>query len=411
MNLRPNPLHPHVYVPSPTSNLQNSIQYAKRLELLHPFFMPVLLGVIRIPDDEDATRYSKMLILPSRLPSSAFLASLSAQEHATLLRAYLIVYSLSRGKMVPHQGQLESSLAAMPGRESIVIARTGYGKTLCIAIPLLLQPGTVTLTISPLKRLQHMQAQDFVRKYGIPTVAINEDTPDSVLYDKSKIEAGEIPHLIVQPEQFRLTHGHLPRMAKLLHNQSPHYHSDMSPEYLEMAYNDFANPDGTVLILHATSGAGEISAALFSATSCKMVYAFAATRPVNSSGVQPAITEEQLWKGLEYKARNPVPFVPVMSSSKTTFEEGNKLVRELTVTTASSTTIMKEEIESYAATIMYFEINTGLRITHTISYGPNDELLLTYTFSNWTAPGAAPDEPKPSAKELNEIVGRALDRA
>ncbi len=119
MNLRPNPLHPHVYVPSPTSNLQNSIQYAKRLELLHPFFMPVLLGVIRILDDEDATRYSKMLILPSRLPSSAFLASLSAQEHATVLRAYLIVYSLSRGKMVPHQGQLESSLAAMSGRESI----------------------------------------------------------------------------------------------------------------------------------------------------------------------------------------------------------------------------------------------------------------------------------------------------
>ncbi|KAJ7866677.1 hypothetical protein B0H13DRAFT_2352417 [Mycena leptocephala] len=176
----------------------------------------------------------------------------------------------------------------------------------------------------------------------------------------------------------------------------------MSPEYLEMTYNDFANPDGTVLILHVTSGAGEgldvpeingvinygkwpphrimitsISAALFSATSRKMLYAFAATRPVNPSGVQPAITEEQLWKGLEYKARNPVPFVPVISSSKTTFEEGNKLVRELTVTTASSTTIMKEEIESYAAAIMYFEINTGLRITHTISYGPNDELLLT----------------------------------
>ncbi|KAJ7866676.1 hypothetical protein B0H13DRAFT_2066447 [Mycena leptocephala] len=63
-----------------------------------------------------------------------------------------------------------------------------------------------------------MQAQDFVRKYGIPTVAINEDTPDSVLLWQ-KIEAGEIPHLIVQPEQFRLTHGHLPRMAKLLHNR------------------------------------------------------------------------------------------------------------------------------------------------------------------------------------------------
>ncbi|KAF7334003.1 Werner syndrome ATP-dependent helicase [Mycena venus] len=36
-----------------------------------------------------------------------------------------------------------------------------------------------------------------------------------------------------------------------------HYHSDMSPEYLEQTYNSFAHPEGTVLILHATSGAGE----------------------------------------------------------------------------------------------------------------------------------------------------------
>ncbi|KAK6996226.1 ATP-dependent DNA helicase hus2/rqh1, partial [Favolaschia claudopus] len=36
-----------------------------------------------------------------------------------------------------------------------------------------------------------------------------------------------------------------------------HYHSDMSPEYLEETYNSFADPDGDVLILHATSGCGE----------------------------------------------------------------------------------------------------------------------------------------------------------
>ncbi|KAJ7855299.1 hypothetical protein B0H14DRAFT_2353278, partial [Mycena olivaceomarginata] len=34
------------------------------------------------------------------------------------------------------------------------------------------------------------------------------------------IENGEIPHLMVQPEQFCLNHGHLPRMAKLLHNRT-----------------------------------------------------------------------------------------------------------------------------------------------------------------------------------------------
>ncbi|KAJ7478794.1 hypothetical protein B0H11DRAFT_1916486 [Mycena galericulata] len=38
-----------------------------------------------------------------------------------------------------------------------------------------------------------------------------------------------------------------------------HHHSDMSPEYLEQTYNSFASLDGAVLILHATSGAGEVS--------------------------------------------------------------------------------------------------------------------------------------------------------
>jgi hypothetical protein len=40
-------------------------------------------------------------------------------------------------------------------------------------------------------------------------------------------------------------------------------------------------------------------------TTAAMPYAFAVTRPVNPPGVEPVITEEQLWKGLEYKARNP----------------------------------------------------------------------------------------------------------
>ncbi|KAJ7658413.1 hypothetical protein B0H17DRAFT_861354, partial [Mycena rosella] len=36
-----------------------------------------------------------------------------------------------------------------------------------------------------------------------------------------------------------------------------HYHSDMSPKYLEATYSSFASSDGLALILSATSGAGE----------------------------------------------------------------------------------------------------------------------------------------------------------
>lgn len=34
-------------------------------------------------------------------------------------------------------------------------------------------------------------------------------------------------------------------------------------------------------------------------------YATAHTVPVNPPGASPVLTEEQVWKGLEYKARNP----------------------------------------------------------------------------------------------------------
>ncbi|KAJ7135853.1 hypothetical protein C8R44DRAFT_869550 [Mycena epipterygia] len=137
-----------------------------------------------------------------------------------------------------------------------------------------------------------------------------------------------------------------------------------------------------------------------------MSYAFAATRLVNPPGVEPVITEEQMFKGLEYKARNPAGFIPMISSSKTTSDEGNKVFREITV----GGSILKEEIELHAATIAYFEMNTGQRVTNVISYGPADEMLLTYSFSNGI-PGIPADKPKPSASELNAMVGKALDRS
>ncbi|KAJ7041579.1 DUF1857-domain-containing protein [Mycena alexandri] len=137
-----------------------------------------------------------------------------------------------------------------------------------------------------------------------------------------------------------------------------------------------------------------------------MPYAFAVSRPVNPPGVEPVITEEQLWKGLEFKARNPSAFVPIISSCKVTVDDGKKVVRE--VTFGNSPEIVTEDIEAHASTIVYFEMNTGIRVTNVVSYGPNDELLLTYGFANGI-PGIAADKPKPSAKELNAIVGKSVE--
>ena len=59
-------------------------------------------------------------------------------------------------------------------------AGTGSGKTLPIALCILLdnpKSNYISITISPLKRLQVTQESDFNVWFGIPTVTINEDTP------------------------------------------------------------------------------------------------------------------------------------------------------------------------------------------------------------------------------------------
>ncbi|KAF8873123.1 hypothetical protein BD779DRAFT_1425746, partial [Infundibulicybe gibba] len=76
--------------------------------------------------------------------------------------------------------QLQAALATFHGHDSLLCAGTGMGKTLPTAISLLLDDpadNTISITISPLKRLQITQANDFNFKYKIPTIAINENTP------------------------------------------------------------------------------------------------------------------------------------------------------------------------------------------------------------------------------------------
>ena len=74
---------------------------------------------------------------------------------------------------------------------------TGYGKTLCMIIPCLLDsPSSISIVISPLKRLQAVQVLEF-EGYGITTVtvAINEDTPN----DSELNQKGLDDNLIIVP--------------------------------------------------------------------------------------------------------------------------------------------------------------------------------------------------------------------
>ncbi|KIJ04693.1 hypothetical protein PAXINDRAFT_94430, partial [Paxillus involutus ATCC 200175] len=53
-------------------------------------------------------------------------------------RACVIIYILTSLKIVPHVFQLQASLVILNGRDTVITAGTGSGKTLCLLIPMLL---------------------------------------------------------------------------------------------------------------------------------------------------------------------------------------------------------------------------------------------------------------------------------
>ncbi|KII95827.1 hypothetical protein PLICRDRAFT_26163 [Plicaturopsis crispa FD-325 SS-3] len=129
-------------------------------------------------------------------PSSEFLSTLSLEQQLDCWRACLLVYSASGQKIVPRDFQLKAAMPCLRGVDSVVVAGTGTGKTLIAAIPLLLLPKTISIMISPLKRLQSSHVKSYA-KLG-------------------DVESGKYPLLIVSPEQLGMLDGHLPRLALLL---------------------------------------------------------------------------------------------------------------------------------------------------------------------------------------------------
>ncbi|KAJ7604257.1 DUF1857-domain-containing protein [Roridomyces roridus] len=137
-----------------------------------------------------------------------------------------------------------------------------------------------------------------------------------------------------------------------------------------------------------------------------MAHSFAITRPVNPPGVEPVLTEEQVWKGLKFKAHSPDVFVPMISACKTISEDGNKIVHEITVGPVTLT----ETAELHPNSVVYFELSNGTRMTNVVSHGAGGEIFLTYCFANGL-PGVPNDKPKPSSEVLNATIGKSLEKS
>jgi len=147
------------------------------------------------------------------LPSDVFLNGLSLEHISTVKRACLVISTLAR-HIILKEWQLAATLDILAGRDTILNASTGAGKTMLIILPMLLRPGSISITVSPLKRLMSSQAVELGR-YGLRAAIVNEDTShDQELFNA--ILNGYYDHVHISPEQLQRHQGHFTRFYHLL---------------------------------------------------------------------------------------------------------------------------------------------------------------------------------------------------
>ncbi len=109
------------------------------------------------------------------------------------------------------------------------------------------------------------------------------------------------------------------------------------------------------------------------------MYAVSKSMEVNPPGVRPALSLREVWRGLEIKSEDPVPFVPGMESSKIVERTDDGFVREVVV---RGQTFHEALTFTPPVQIRYKRMkgeDSGW-IMNTLSEGPAG-LLLTYTIA------------------------------
>ena len=96
-------------------------------------------------------------ICSSKRPGLGFMTKLDASACDSVYKCCLLLSTITNGNKIPREFQLEATLALLAGKDSLIHAATGSGKTLCMVLPALLDPTAVSLVVSPLKRLQVLQ--------------------------------------------------------------------------------------------------------------------------------------------------------------------------------------------------------------------------------------------------------------
>jgi len=126
------------------------------------------------------------------------------------------------------------------------------------------------------------------------------------------------------------------------------------------------------------------------------MYALSHAIPVNPPGAEPVLTREQVWRGLEMKAENAMPFVDGMTHCDVDSRDGNILTRTITF----RGTQHRERITLFASVKVQFERLDGTGWIDNVISDSEGGLLLTFTFGI-TFPGIAEDSSEEQAQGDN----------
>ena len=76
-------------------------------------------------------------ICSSKRPGLDFMDKLGDSERDTVHKCCLLLSTVTVGKKIPREFQLEATLALCASQDSLIHAATGSGKTLCMVLPAL----------------------------------------------------------------------------------------------------------------------------------------------------------------------------------------------------------------------------------------------------------------------------------
>ena len=122
---------------------------------------------------------------------------LSKTNQWDIVRAFNIMDKLTGGKKLPRLFQVMTMLSILNGKHTVVRAGTGSGKTIAMALAMLVRSHWLFLTIAPLLALQHQHVSPekivfstrlmLLSKSGIKYLSIKDIRPIAIITLLQKI--------------------------------------------------------------------------------------------------------------------------------------------------------------------------------------------------------------------------------